>query len=706
MVHVKKTAVQATACLADALCKKATTLTRRQQAWYVQGAGIVFAVLLSLLLAGTPLAARAQAPSDKQELERQIQKLARDLQDVQSKLAAMQADTAARDAEALKKATAQPAPAAPASHPQATPQSAQAPQPPEERVAPGTRPGSTTPATSSVSPFANYSLTVGATQPTTAEQKGHKLFEKKPGRTNTFYTKNGEVTFFANLGVSFDDATKGMKPIWLGTSWLSPSDPNYVMWGPPVGNMGWLEDVAAPGSSFGIRGTESTWIKNVNLIYQLETGFVLAASPGLHESGSQESDVVNGTLFTGTSYVGLGKVGWGAILFGKTNTPYMQSTARLDPFGGMEGSYSVVMGNTGGDNRVEFGTAINHAIWYTSPNLRGITFNVLFSPGQNRDNNSGALPSGEPACTGGDDPGNGGLTPIACNDGSWSDAVSANVSYTKEPLYITVAYERHMKVNRQSDITGVYTAVPSLWASANGAITTNDPNFPADEAAAYPNYTGTVTFIKNDINESGNGGWFFYAPTNMYNADVADEDAGKVGIQYSFFNKKTVIGAVGENFHRYVPYYMEWQNERQRRGLWVAGTQALGKNDSFSLGWARAFRAPGDPCQHNDCIIPAPDTVFSDGLLTAGRGAHNQSNMFSIAYRRTVGPGLVSYINWAGTYNGAAAHFDLGAGGHGIVTDCHDDYDTSGAATNQDVVPHQYTGCKEKAISIGLQKRF
>jgi predicted porin len=44
--------------------------------------------------------------------------------------------------------------------------------------------------------------------------------------------------------------------------------------------------------------------------------------------------------------------------------------------------------------------------------------------------------------------------------------VSTNLSYTNGPFYAAVAYERHEKVNRQSDITAIYgTAVlPDAFA--------------------------------------------------------------------------------------------------------------------------------------------------------------------------------------------------------------------------------------------------
>ena len=55
----------------------------------------------------------------------------------------------------------------------------------------------------------------------------------------------------------------------------------------------------------------------------------------------------------------------------------------------MLGDYAVVMGNTGGDNRVEFGTRLEHSIWYESPKIGGVfSFDALVSPGQNRTYNN------------------------------------------------------------------------------------------------------------------------------------------------------------------------------------------------------------------------------------------------------------------------------------------------------------------------------
>ncbi len=665
-------------------------LCGKQLCRYMKTAAISCGFVFLFLLVGTPSVIYSQAPDDKQALQAQVDQLTKALAALQDRLDVLERNAAAhkdvrveenaaqQDADALRNAASQTAPAistpvgsAPTAAQTASQPPANAAQP-SRPAAPATRPGSTAPSVTGVDPAAVYNLTLGATQPTTAEQAKHKWFEKKPGRDFTFYTKAGEITFYGNLDVSVETATKGTGGFLDGNG------------NPPVGNVGWLEDLSTNLAYIGVRGTQATGIKDTNFIYQLETGVNITASPGIHQSNSQEQDTVDGTLFTRNSYVGLGMVKYGALLIGKTDPPYKQSTARLNPFNGMEGDNQVVMSNTGGDNRVEFGYRLDHSIWYTSPRMRGVQFNAFFSPGQNRAGDSDNMAAGEPDCTGGDDPGNGGLSPIACNDGGFSDVASGNVSYTREPLYITAAYEVHMKVNRQSDMTGIYSsAPPSLYS---GPITTNDPT-----------YAGANTTLINSP------GYLFWVPTAFYNAEVANEDAGKIGIQYGFLNKKTVVSAIFEDMHRYVPGYLEWQNERQRLGSWIAVTQAIGASDSLSIGWARAYRAPGDPCQHNDCFAPAPYSAPADGNMTGGRGMNNQASLYTAAYRHRIGEGLEIYLDYAEALNDQYAHYDLGAGGRGVTTDCHD---ASDAASNEYSNPHCWAGGHLKAFSMGLDKRF
>jgi predicted porin len=161
----------------------------------------------------------------------------------------------------------------------------------------------------------------------------------------------------------------------------------------------------------------------------------------------------------------LGSKDFGAVKIGKTDAPYKTSTSRMNPFSGMLGDCSVVMGNTGGDNRVEFGTRLDHAIWYESPSVSGVTVNALVSPGQNRANDNSLISIGESSCAGGNVPGSGALPPT-CNDGAYGTAYSANVAYQGGGLYMTAAWELHKGVNRTSDLDNL------------------DPNDTGDERAA------------------------------------------------------------------------------------------------------------------------------------------------------------------------------------------------------------------------------
>ena len=76
----------------------------------------------------------------------------------------------------------------------------------------------------------------------------------------------------------------------------------------------------------------------------------------------------------------------------------------------MVGDMNTIMSNTGGDNRVEFVTAMDHSIWYESPKFGGFSFDAFFSPGQNRTADANLnLAGGSSNCTGGNVPGSGNL---------------------------------------------------------------------------------------------------------------------------------------------------------------------------------------------------------------------------------------------------------------------------------------------------------
>jgi predicted porin len=483
--------------------------------------------------------------------------------------------------------------------------------------------------------------------PVKAEPTDFWFFRHKPGDPLTFETPGGEVTGYGNIDVSFDGASKNVGSLQLNGS------------SPPAGNFGWMPDISTNLSYLGVRGFQRLPVQGVNFVYQLEAGFELSATPGNKESGSSDSNLVNGALFSRNSFIGLASQNLGAIKIGKTDAPYKNSTAAFNPFVGEWGDYAVIMGNTGGDNRVEFGTRLDHAIWYESPTIGGFQWNFLFAPGQNRAWDSSNLAAGESDCTGNDTPQSGGNAPDACNDGSFSDAISTNISYTYGGFYATAAYEWHHAVNRQSDITAMYGL-----ASESGSGCT------------------TVTC------------------QTLFNQDVADEDAAKIGALYKFATG-TTIGGIVEHMDRYVPADLAFQNERTRWGTWAFLSQQLTATDSIHVGWAHAFATPGDPGQHNDSTL-----VTADGAAFAPN--NNQADMVTAAYKRKLGENLTWYTNIAATFNGPSAHYDLGAGGRGITTDCHDATSADGSYGPYVGAPgpHCYTGTTIVGTSTGLQWRF
>jgi predicted porin len=475
----------------------------------------------------------------------------------------------------------------------------------------------------------------------------HKFFEPKEGKGVTFYTlPGGEITFYGNLDVSFDTTTKGISD-------LKDSNGNG-----PVGNPGWMPALSTNLSYIGARGFQRLG-EPLSFVYQLETELIIAASSGLSESNSNKSDVVKGGLTSRNTFIGL-STPWGSLKFGKTDAPYKMSTARMNPFLGMIGDYAVVMGNTGGDNRVEFGTRLDNSIWYESPKIYGLTFAVLFSPGQNRSTTSDNLPAGGADCRGGNIPGSGGTgvpggAPISCNDGGFGNALSASLAYEYGPasgwsFYVTTAYERHWVVNRNSDIYGIY-------------------GFPLPPAVS--NYDAL---------------------------DVADEDAFKIGGQV-ILPTRTTVGGFFEDFHRYVPDQLQFQNERQRLGFWLTVSQQLGDAFSLHFGWAHAYKSPGDPGQHNTAI-----NDVGNGASAGGLDADNSANMITAAIKYSFGHNVLAYLAWAYTINAQYAHYDLGAGGRAVTTDCHD----AGLPASGDVnsSPHCWAGGKLMGVSLGLKAGF
>ena len=438
---------------------------------------------------------------------------------------------------------------------------------------------------------------------------------------NVLLNIGGEIVqVYGNLDMSYDVTTKGLQSFY-------PSSGDS-----PVGNSSYLSAISSNLSYIGVRGTHKLGAKS-GVTYQLETQLDISATPGTANTNSNNSADVKGALVSRNSYVGV-VTPMGAFKIGKTDAPYKTATARFNtPFNGTIGDYAVIMGNSGGDNRVEFGTRMDHSIWYESPNFGGLTFAALVSPGQNRASDNSNIASGEASCTGGNLPGSGALPP-QCNDGSWGWAYSADVAYQIGKAYLVTAYEAHKKVNRVSDL-------PNL-----------DPR------------------------------------------DIGDETAIKGGIQYAF-SPRTSISALYETMQRFIPSDLTYQNERTRDGFWLALSQATSKRDTLSLGWARANPSPGDPGQHN---------------TPGGLNPNNMANMYTAVFRHNIDRHFSVYADWALTLNHPDAHYDLGAGGRGLTTDCHDastlaafDPTTGGVTGNG---PHCYAGGRLQGFSTGLKVTF
>ncbi len=493
------------------------------------------------------------------------------------------------------------------------------------------------------------------------------------------------------LDVSFDDATKGMNGM-VAHHFGQDANGNWVVTGDKGGNCSELAPAAAPArtpcgrvgylpalstnkSQIGIRGSHQIGTSNTNFIYQVETSLGIASGADLRTSNTRQSNVVTGAIGLGDTFVGLQGKDWGRVKVGSFYSPYKKATDVMNPFSGMLGDYAVVMGNSGGDNRVEFGTRLNHSIAYESSKWSGFSFDLLWSPGQNRTYDNIIQSEGAGDCTGGNMPGSGNLM-IGCDDGGFGDAFSVALKYEFGGFYGTAAYEVHKDVNRNSDGIGANNpSYGNLYTGGPGGTAINcDPNLDCatfnDLVAEFPGYGGVAS--------------------PGYLTDIGNETALKVGVQYKFGIPLTV-SAIWERLHRSIPAALEFQNERTRNNAtWFAATYDLTGNDNFSVGWAHAGRTPGDPGgQHN----------YNPGTTD------DSANMYTAAWKHKFDKQLYWYVDWAVTVNHGNVHYDLGAGGRALTTDCHDgthtpvtDYSSFGPTT--------WGGCRIEGFSTGLNYKF
>jgi predicted porin len=517
------------------------------------------------------------------------------------------------------------------------------------------------------------------TPPESATQQGPSVAreKEKPEDKEPLLTKiiSG---FYGTLDVSLDDTTKGINglvayhyaPVGaspFGPYQIDPANPSPK--GGPVGRVGYMPALSTNKSVLGYRGSHKIADTGVDFIYQIETQPAITAAPGLNTSQYQQSNVTKAGIGYGDTFVGFSGKTWGKLKIGTTYSPYKKSTDRMNPFSGMLGDYSVIMGNSGGDNRVEFGTRLDHSIWYESPKLGNLfSFDLLLSPGQNRTYNNVVQSSGSPDCNGGNMPGSGNLL-LNCDDGGFDDAFSVDVKLETGAFYATAAWEIHKRVNRNSD--GIGSNHP-VYAYLQGI------GSPALDFATYD-------FLINEF--PGAAATTGYSPP--YLTDIGDESAFKAGVQYTFPFGLAISG-IYEYMKRSLPAVLEFQNERQRNGLWLALSQDFSAKDNVSVGWGHAGATPGDPGgQHN--YNPS--------------SRDNSANMYTIAWKHRFDKHIYWYIDAADTINKGNAHYDIGAGGRGLTTDCHDgtntpviDYTSAGNTT--------WGGCHALGFSTGVNYKF
>jgi len=497
--------------------------------------------------------------------------------------------------------------------------------------------------------------------------------------------------FYGTLDVSTDYSTKGESE--LGAFHYACVDPANPALGcaqngqkiGPVGRVGWQADLSTNKSVLGYRGSHLIPGTKTEFIYQIEAQPAITSAPGASTGYTAQSNVTKAGIGYGDSFVGVSNNDWGKLKFGTTYTPYKKSTDRMNPFSGMLGDYAVIMGNSGGDNRVEFGTRIDHSVWYESPKFGGVfSFDALFSPGQNRTPYNTAQSSGSPDCAGGNVPGSGNL-PLACADGAFDNAWSFDLKFESGPIYVTAAYEIHQGVNRGSDGIGSNSPFYGTLFNVNNTVD------PASGAVL-----ASVCTTASPIIDCGDYNTFsaeFPAAAAVGSpgliGDVVNETAFKVGVQYTF-SFGLALSGIYEELHRNLPADLQWQNERQRNGFWFAGTYDLTAKDNFSIGWGHAGATPGDPGgQHN----------YNPNSLD------NHANLYTAALKHRFDKNLYWYFDVADTVNHGNAHYDLGAGGRGVTTDCHDgttqaftDYSSAGPTT--------WGGCHEIGVSTGLHYTF
>ncbi|HEX9432491.1 MAG TPA: porin [Burkholderiales bacterium] len=178
--------------------------------------------------------------------------------------------------------------------------------------------------------------------------------------------------------------------------------------------------VTSNSSNLGFRGTEDLG-QGLRAFFQIESAVNL-------DNGTQ-----SGFLASRNSAAGL-LGNWGQAFLGQWDSPYKNSTLRLDPTGdtGIAG-YTGILGGTGSitagqggatfAERASFSRRVANVVQYWTPNWRGVSGRVAYGTS---DTNVGSTANGVSEAS--------NLRPAL---------YAGSVMYEAGPLYVTAAYERH-----------------------------------------------------------------------------------------------------------------------------------------------------------------------------------------------------------------------------------------------------------------------
>jgi predicted porin len=239
--------------------------------------------------------------------------------------------------------------------------------------------------------------------------------------------------------------------------------------------------------------------------------------------------------------------------------------------------------------------------------------------------------------------------------------------------------------NRSSDNSFNASGEPDCTGGGGtgAGFTCNDGGFgnAYSVAAVYqagPLY-GTVAYeLHKDVNRVSD---------DAVNVAIGDEAATKVGVQYTV-TPNTILNVIFERMTRKNPN--PDFNERQRNGSWLALTQKITGQDDLNVGWAHAAKTPGQP------------GGGAPGQVIANPGSvDNASNMYTVGYKHHFDKQSNWYAVYARQANKAGGHYDLGASGHGITTDCKDASGVVGVSGS-----NCFTGETLQAVSVGWMYSF